>query len=117
MDDDAAEAGTAYDDDLSDLTAEQSMLGGSTVLVEPTLVGDDQPVAQKKTGPYMTKYERARIIGTRALQISMNAPIMIELAGETDPMEIAERELEAKAIPFIVRRHLPDGSYEDWKVE
>ena len=39
--------------------------------------------------PFMTKYERARLLGTRALQISMNAPVMVELAGETDPLAIA----------------------------
>ena len=43
------------------------------------------------TTPYMTKYERARILGTRALQISMNAPIMVELKGQTDPLEIAKQ--------------------------
>ena len=37
----------------------------------------------------MTKYERARLLGTRALQISMNAPVMVELEGETDPLAIA----------------------------
>jgi hypothetical protein len=37
----------------------------------------------------MTKYERARILGTRALQISLGAPIMVELEGETDPLQIA----------------------------
>jgi len=41
----------------------------------------------KMTTPYMTKYERARVLGTRALQISMNAPVMVELDGETDPLE------------------------------
>jgi DNA-directed RNA polymerases I, II, and III subunit RPABC2 len=36
----------------------------------------------------MTKYEKARILGTRALQISMNAPIMVEAAGISDPLEV-----------------------------
>lgn len=37
----------------------------------------------------MTKYERARVLGTRALQISMNAPIMVDLdANESDPLEV-----------------------------
>ena len=70
-------------------------------------------------GPRLTSsssQERARIIGTRALQISMNAPIMCELDGETDPLAIAERELRERVVPFVVRRHLPDGTYEDWKV-
>lgn len=65
----------------------------------------------------MTKYEKARILGTRALQISKNAPLLIEPdVGETDPFVLAEKELAQKRVPFIVRRYLPDGSYEDWKV-
>ncbi|KAI9597379.1 RNA polymerase, subunit omega/K/RPB6 [Syncephalis fuscata] len=71
----------------------------------------------RTTTPYMTKYERARILGTRALQISMNAPVLVELEGETDPLVIAHKELVEKKIPLIVRRFLPDGSYEDWPAE
>ncbi|KAJ4821472.1 hypothetical protein LUZ62_034038 [Rhynchospora pubera] len=77
-----------------------------------------EPVARvRKTSKYMTKYERARILGTRALQISMNAPVMVELEGETDPLEIAMKELRERKIPFTIRRYLPDGSYEDWGVD
>ena len=75
------------------------------------------PNRERVTTRYLTKYERARVLGTRALQISMNAPVMVELAGETDPLDIAAKELREKKIPFIIRRHLPDGSYEDWSVE
>ena len=53
--------------------------------------------------------------GTRAMQISLNAPILVELEGETDPLEIAEKELRARKIPFIIRRKLPNGEHEDWK--
>ncbi|KAJ1702232.1 hypothetical protein LUZ63_002011 [Rhynchospora breviuscula] len=74
-------------------------------------------VRVRKTSKYMTKYERARILGTRALQISMNAPVMVELEGETDPLEIAMKELRERKIPFTIRRYLPDGSYEDWGVD
>merc|ERR1712232_1488261 len=70
----------------------------------------------RKTTPYLTKYERTRVLGARAMQISMNAPVMVELGGETDPLLIAEKELLERVIPFIVRRFLPDGTYEDWKV-
>ncbi|KAI7685899.1 hypothetical protein SSS_06227 [Sarcoptes scabiei] len=51
---------------------------------------------KKITTPYMTKYERARVLGTRALQIAMCAPIMVELDGETDPLQIAMKELNRK---------------------
>ncbi|XP_074660513.1 DNA-directed RNA polymerases I, II, and III subunit RPABC2-like [Tubulanus polymorphus] len=69
------------------------------------------------TTPYMTKYERARVLGTRALQIAMCAPVMVELEGETDPLQIAMKELKAGKIPIRIRRYLPDGSYEDWAID
>ncbi|CAG5126184.1 unnamed protein product [Candidula unifasciata] len=69
------------------------------------------------TTKYMTKYERARVLGTRALQIAMCAPVMVEVDGETDPLAIAMKELKARKIPFIIRRYLPDGSYEDWALD
>lgn len=72
---------------------------------------------KRTTTPYMTKYERARVLGTRALQIAMCAPVMVELEGETDPLQIAMKELKAKKIPIIIRRYLPDGSYEDWSID
>lgn len=75
------------------------------------------PKEKRITTPYMTKYERARVLGTRALQIAMNAPIMVEIKNETDPLEIAKKELKAGKIPMIVRRYLPDGTFEDWSVE
>ena len=85
----------------------------------PTVSADTAPresTGPRRTSPYMTKYERARIIGSRALQISLNAPVMVDTEGDTDPMSIAERELNAKLVPFIVRRFLTDGTYQDWKV-
>ena len=48
---------------------------------------------------------------------SMNAPVMVELEGETDPLQIALKELRMRKIPITVRRFLPDGSYEDWNVD
>ncbi|KDD75734.1 hypothetical protein H632_c524p1 [Helicosporidium sp. ATCC 50920] len=70
--------------------------------------------AERITTRYLTKYEKARVLGTRALQISMNAPVMVDVGTETDPLEIAYKELREKKIPFTIRRYLPDGSYEDW---
>lgn len=75
------------------------------------------PDEKRTTTPYMTKYERARVLGTRALQISMNAPVLVDLEGETDPLQIAIKEFNQKKIPLVVRRYLPDGSFEDWTCE
>ncbi|GBE77676.1 RNA polymerase, subunit omega/K/RPB6 [Sparassis latifolia] len=78
--------------------------------------GERQPNKLRVTTPYLTKYERARVLGTRALQISMNAPVLVPLDGETDALQIAIKELSQRKIPLIIRRYLPDGSFEDWSV-
>ena len=74
------------------------------------------PDEERISPPFLTKYERARILGARALQVSKNAPLCVDPEGETDPYKIAEKELQERKIPFVLRRYLPDGSYEDWKL-
>ena len=72
---------------------------------------------KKKTFPFLTKYEKARILGVRAQQISTGAPIMIDSTGFTSALKVAEEELRQRKIPFIIRRTLPNGQIEDWKIE
>lgn len=81
--------------------------------------GEQEQTANKDriTTKYLTKYEKARILGTRALHLSMSAPPMVELEGETDPLEIAMKELKQQKIPLIIRRFLPDNSFEDWSLD
>lgn len=90
-----------------------------TVGEAPAGRADAVAIAKEKriTTRYMTKYERARVLGTRALQISMNAPVMVSIDGETDPLKIAGKELRARKIPMIIRRYLPDGAFEDWNLD
>lgn len=68
------------------------------------------------TSPIMTKFERAKILGIRAQQISRSAPVMVEYGDETDPVEIAKKELREKKTPLLVLRRLPDNTYEKWSV-
>jgi len=89
---------------------------GNQETIGSGLQGERQANKVRVTTPYLTKYERARILGTRALQISMNAPVLVPLDGETDALQIAIKELSQRKIPLIIRRYLPDGSFEDWKV-
>jgi DNA-directed RNA polymerase subunit K/omega len=57
----------------------------------------------------LTKYEKARIIGARALQLSMGAPPLIRISEDMqDPIVIAIRELEKGVIPITVRRRMPE---------
>lgn len=64
--------------------------------------------------PKLTRFERARIIGARALQLSMGAPILVELPDAvSDPIEIALTELNENALPMTLRRVLPDNTWQD----
>jgi DNA-directed RNA polymerase subunit K len=54
------------------------------------------------------RYEKARILGARALQVSYGAPVLIE-TDQTEPILIAAEEYDAGALPFTVRRSKADG--------
>ncbi|MBD3229968.1 MAG: DNA-directed RNA polymerase subunit K [Candidatus Lokiarchaeota archaeon] len=64
---------------------------------------------------HLTRFERSRIIGAIALQISMGAPILIEVEEESyiDPIEVAELELRAGILPLTIRRTTPSGFFQD----
>ncbi|EJT51339.1 DNA-directed RNA polymerases I, II, and III polypeptide [Trichosporon asahii var. asahii CBS 8904] len=130
MSDDGMEVGDTYDyEEPEHIEYDAALSPGAGDGEDNIIVSGDVPEGKQRTGkaavanevrittPYMTKYERARVLGTRALQISMNAPVLVPVEGETDPLEIALKELAAKKIPLVIRRYLPDNSFEDWKVE
>ncbi|KAL8823521.1 MAG: hypothetical protein Q9191_005783 [Dirinaria sp. TL-2023a] len=146
--------------DANGLTDEQKTVGfdndGNPVNKSSQPVQDKKiPKEKRLTTPYMTKYERARVLGVRAQQISYvfpiapqstpalpkksekcralscccglingastlfsnNTPVLVDLEGETDPLQIAIKELREKKMPLIIRRYYPDGWYEDWTCE
>jgi len=65
--------------------------------------------------PKLTRFERVRVVGARALQIAMGAPILVELPeGTSNPIDIALEELKRGVLPITIRRTLPDGvTYQD----
>ena len=70
-----------------------------------------------KTLPFVTSYERARVIGERAKQIEAGAKPFIEVSSNmVDGYLIALKEFENKKIPFIIQRPLPNGTSEYWKL-
>ena len=71
-----------------------------------------------KTIPILTKYEKTRILGQRAKQINNGANPYINVPENIiDGYLIAEMELKEKKIPFIIRRPIPNGKFEYWKVK
>ncbi|KAF7981115.1 hypothetical protein HWV62_34837 [Athelia sp. TMB] len=110
------EGGVAHPNGDAEMANGEDVGAGDASAVGAGLQGERQANKVRITTPYLTKYERARILGTRALQISMNAPVLVPLDGETDALQIAIKELSQRKIPLIIRRYLPDGSFEDWSV-
>ena len=68
-----------------------------------------------RTIPFLTKYEKARVLGQRAKQIETGAKPLVKISENiVDSYIIAELELREKKIPFIIRRPLPNGTCEYW---
>jgi DNA-directed RNA polymerase I, II, and III subunit RPABC2 len=72
--------------------------------------------SQRITLPKLTKYEKVRLIGTRAKQIALGAKVMIKNTTGLNAIDIAKLELEHKMIPMKVKRVLPDNRVEVWKL-
>ena len=68
--------------------------------------------------PTLTKFEKARIIGARALQLSQGAPPFITIPdGVTASFDLAVAELEKRVIPITIRRVLPNGDFQNIPLE
>jgi len=71
-----------------------------------------------KTIPYLTKYEKTRVLGQRAKQIECGAKPLVKVPENIiDSYIIAELELQEKKIPFIIRRPIPGGGVEYWNLK
>ena len=86
-----------------------------------TVVRDEQNnIIDKlhRTLPYLTKYERARVLGQRAKQINSGAKSFVKIPENViDGYLIADLELSQKRVPFIIRRPNPGGACEYWKLK
>ena len=69
------------------------------------------------TLPFVSKFEKTRIIGIRAAQLDNGAEPLVDVhENELDTLNIAEQEFSKKILPFIISRPLPDGRIEFWKL-
>uniref|UniRef100_A0A6C0K5B7 DNA-directed RNA polymerase n=1 Tax=viral metagenome TaxID=1070528 RepID=A0A6C0K5B7_9ZZZZ len=82
--------------------------------VPPSSDGKD-PV--HKTQPFLSVYERTKILGFRANQLAQGAPPYIARPEHvTNVHEIAKMELEQRRLPYIIKRPLPNGTFEYWRL-
>jgi DNA-directed RNA polymerase subunit K/omega len=70
-----------------------------------------------KTLPFLTKYEKARVLGERANQINEGSPVFVDVDPDViDGYLIALKEYEERKIPFIIQRPIPNGTCEYWRL-
>jgi DNA-directed RNA polymerase subunit K/omega len=71
-----------------------------------------------KTYPFLTHYEKTKVLSLRASQLAHNSRPFVEVPKHiTDVHDIARLELEAKRMPFIIKRPLPDRTFEYWRLQ
>jgi DNA-directed RNA polymerase I, II, and III subunit RPABC2 len=79
--------------------------------------GGSKADSNHRTYPFLTNYERTKIIGLRANQISKGSvPFIVVPPHITDVRDIARLELEQKRLPYLIKRPLPNGTFEYWRL-
>ena len=114
-------------DDMSDKAREELKKVLTTIEARNVITEspDHEPTEIKNstntitTGPpTLTRFEKARIMGSRALQLSLGAPPFIDFSKNiSTSLEIAMEELQQKVIPIVIRRTLPNGDYQNIPID
>ena len=76
-------------------------------------------MTEQSTSKYentLTKFEKVRVLGQRANQLSMGAPPLVDIKGLTSAIDIAKKELMNNKVPLIITRTYPNGDSKDFKV-
>ena len=77
----------------------------------------EKPDPRHRSQPFVTQYEKTRILGFRTNQLAQGArPFIVVPPHVTSTLEIARMELEQRRLPFVVKRPMPDGSFEYWRL-
>ena len=105
------------------MTISKSLSGAKKLKKKAITTKEKEPKKIKKgkieIGPLkLTRFERARIIGARSLQLSFGAPPFIPVSPDiSDPIKLAVMELDVKVLPISIRRSLPDGKFQDIPID
>ena len=68
--------------------------------------------------PTLTRFEKARIMGARALQLSLGAPVFIDIPKNViTSLEIAMEELNQRLLPIVIKRSLPNNDYQNISID
>ena len=108
--------------EMADIDKECEIIRNRKVIIKDTpyepaeIIRKDNQIV---TGPpTLTRFEQARIMGARALQLSLGAPVFIEIPkNATSSLEIAMEELKQRVIPIVIKRTLPNGDYQHLPID
>jgi len=123
--DDEEEAQGGDDECVYKITKKKKIVDIELDAVVEDTFEDEEPITNdtkyvksedRITKSYLYEFERVRLLGERAKQISMGAKPMIKNVDKLDPKSIARLEIENKVIPLMILRELPDGRIEKWKI-
>ena len=65
---------------------------------------------------FVTRFEKVRILGQRAHQLSLGAQPLVDISGLTDSLAIAEKEWVERKIPIIIKRTMPNGDVKEYRL-
>ena len=107
-----------YQEEVVQQLATRAPVSGPGPSTTSPYLRDIQQVDSAHTGyPYLTQYERTKCLSFRASQIGHGAKPYVKVPpGMTDSYQIAKLELEARRLPYILRRPQPNGTFEVWKL-
>jgi len=108
------ETDTDDEEEISEIT-KHTLKTNDMISVHETY--SDYYTNTKTTPPFLNKFERAKILGVRAQMLSAGAEPMVGPPYSDNCYDIALRELDEKKIPLLIRRYLPDKTFEDWRLE
>jgi len=105
-----------YEEDETGFLEEENNNNSLNILSYDEIIEKNKNT-KKKTVPFLNKFEKARLLGVRIQQLSAGAEPKINISGFTNIIDIVEEELKQRKIPLIIKRNLPNGTSEEWKLE
>lgn len=97
------------------------MMSREIIEIDEEHIAVEIPIEKSKISigsPTLTRFEKARIIGARALQLSLGAPPFINVPSTAHTsLDIAMEELEKRVLPIVIKRVLPNGDYQNIQME
>ena len=110
--------GEGDNDSLDQSCDDEDNLIRQTDIISVNEVYDRYNSSKRVTHPYMTRFEKAKLLGVRSEMLANGAPALINVPKHiSSTYDIARMEYKAKKIPLIIKRKLPNNTYEYWKMD